>query len=142
MKTIITLALITLSTSAFADVTCTVRNHIDAIACIKEAALEVNGEGELDHSVGASRFAKSKEAFEAITGVKPTATYVGVVEVHYDEDEIMYYQVNRGENVTPELVYSLTTPDIGYEFEIGEDEDLDDYESFFALYLEIEEFHL
>tara|TARA_Y100000590_G_scaffold291057_1_gene327748 strand:+ start:79721 stop:80095 length:375 start_codon:yes stop_codon:yes gene_type:complete len=123
-----------------ASTTCDVFNHHDARACIEKAAYAVNGEGELPHSVGASRFRKSKKAFEKITGIVPSKTYVGVVEVHYDEDELMYYQVARGKSVTPELVYSVGLPDLLYEMDVEDSEELD--EDFFALYLDIEEFHL
>lgn len=140
MKTIITLALLTISSTAFADVTCTVRNHTDAKVCFQKAAYAAFGEGELAHSVGASRFKKSKEAFEIVTGTKPTMTYVGVAELHYDEDELMYFQVSRGEDVTPELVYSVSLPDLGYETDLGDDEELN--EELYSLFLDIEEFHL
>ena len=104
MKKLLGLSLL-LASSAFAG-TCNVKNYKDAIECITKDSYSRYTEGEIRQSVGVTRLEKGKLAFEKITGKKPTATYVGVVEVHYDEDQLLYllqflipYQLNCDEQI-------------------------------------------
>ena len=127
MKKLLGLSLL-LASSAFAG-TCNVKNYKDAIECITKDSYSRYTEGEIRHSVGVTRLEKGKLAFEKITGKKPTATYVGVVEVHYDEDQLLYYEINRGENVEPVLVVDFNIVDLTYqapELEELEDKQLEE----------------
>lgn len=113
MKSLL-LALGLVSTGAFAD--CDVHNYKDAIECIKADAYERYQEGEEEHSIGVTKFRKGKASFKKLTGKNATHTYVGVVQVHYDEDQVLYYEINKGKNVAPVLVKDMNQVDLFYYF--------------------------
>lgn len=121
---------------------CSVSDYRDAIACVRAWADEKDAEGELPHTVGVTSRTKGKKAFEEITGVKPTRDYVAVVEVHYDEDQIYYLEISKGENVKPVLRLStgnvIIMDDLGIEGEASEE-----IVSKYRLHIDaLEDFHL
>ena len=119
---------------------CKVKNYKDAIACIKKDSYKRYGEGEMPHSVGVTRYRKGKKAFQELTGKKSKRTYVGVVQVHYDEDQLMYYEINRGKRVSPKLVKDYNMVDMAWE--LGLEEDATISEEKLRLYIpNIEGFH-
>lgn len=118
------LILLVISLNSFA-ITCDVYNYKDAINCIKKHSYIEYSEGEMEHSIGASKTEESKKAFEVMTGVKPKTTYVGVVEVHYDEDQLLYYEIERGTGISPKLVLSYNIVDLMYDYDGGIYQDLD-----------------
>ena len=95
--------------------TCDVYDYMDAISCIEKDSYERHGEGEEKHSVGVTRFKKGKEAFKTMTGKETNAHYVGVVEVHYDEDLILYYEIEKGKNVAPVFVKEYNIVELVYD---------------------------
>lgn len=108
------LLVITLSFHVHAQ-DCKIQNYSDAIECIEKDAYKRYQEGEMKHSVGVTKLATGKKAFELMTGKVSSADYVGVVEVHYDEDQILYYEISKGENIVPVLVSDYNIADIMYD---------------------------
>ncbi|MDA8792562.1 hypothetical protein N9N67_04915 [Bacteriovoracaceae bacterium] len=109
-------AVFSISTStSFAKTVCKVKNYKQAIKCIKKDALKRYQTGEMPHSVGVTKKVKGKNIFKEITGKKPTKKYVGVVQVHYDEDQMLYYQIGKGRKVSPELVFEENIVDFGWD---------------------------
>jgi hypothetical protein len=122
------LSLLFVTQMAFADdevskTYCSVKNYKDAIACIKKDSYKRYGEGEMPHSVGVTRYRKGKKAFQTLTKKKSRRTYVGVAQVHYDEDQILYYEVNKGKRVSPNLVKDYNMADMAWELDMEGDED-------------------
>ena len=113
MKYFIALILVQFVLSAQAK-TCKVENYKDAIKCIKADASKRYAEGELPHSAGVTSRDKGKDLFELITGYLAPRYYVGVVQVHYDEDQLLYYTVNRGPRAKPILAAEFNMVDITY----------------------------
>ncbi len=93
-------------------IVCNVENYKDAIECIKKDADKRFAEGEIPHSVGVTKYHKGKKAFHHITSVEATKTYVGVVQAHYDEDIMAYYEISKGKAVSPVLVKSFNIVDM------------------------------
>ena len=110
-----------ISAQAF-SATCYVKYYKDAIKCIETHAMENYGEGEIENSAGVTRFDSGKQAFKQITGIEAKTRFVGVVEVHEDEDQLYYYTIPRGVNVEPVMVKHINIVDIDYEVP-----DLEDY---------------
>ena len=125
--------------------TCNVKNYNDAIKCIKKDSYKQYGEGELKHSVGVTRLKKGKEAFRILTGVESKATYVGIVEVHYDEDQILYYEIDRGQNVKPKLIKDYNIVDVTFHVPALENTE-ENLEDILSLYIPLtgsmKDFHL
>ncbi len=125
---------------------CEVYNYKDAIECVKIDALERYDEGELPHSVGATKTEDGKIAFQKITGIYSEYDYIAVVEVHYDEDQLLYYQINKGQSVEPVFVDEFNLVDISYD--VPELSSMTEEEALKVLSLEIplvesmEDFHL
>ena len=117
MKAVKWLLAIVLTFSATQSIaeSCKVYNSKQALTCLTSLANETHGEGELPNSIGITRQKAGFLAFKAllnesgITGSKKKkvlktlkkAAYVATVMVHFDEDEIHYYAINRGKKVTP-----------------------------------------
>ncbi|MBT3984003.1 MAG: hypothetical protein HOE90_21790 [Bacteriovoracaceae bacterium] len=146
MKYLLALACVA-SFSAYADeeikTTCNVKNSIDAKECLRIDSYKRYSEGELEHTIGVTRYRRGKKAFEQITGKKPTTKYVGVVEVHYDEDQLLYYEIPVGKNVSPVLVGDYNTADLSEDYYDEDGEVTEGSEYTYALKIKgLEDFHL
>lgn len=122
------------ASSAYSE-TCDVDNYKDAIDCIKRDSNQRHGEGELPHSVGVTRLQEGKNAFRFITGSAANVTYVGVVEVHYDEDYLLYYEIERGQNVEPRLIKEFNIVDITFDVPALERRGPKELEEVLSLYI-------
>lgn len=141
MRLLTLLFVLALSTQVFAS-TCNVYNYKSAIRCIEKWSMEQEGVGEMPNTVGVTRKAKGRKAFEKITGVVPKATYVGVAEIHYDEDILLYVELEVGEGVSPKLVKSTSSPDIYNEHDL-EDDAPQSLVDLYRLYIHgLKDFHL
>jgi hypothetical protein len=135
------------SSNIYADqqikTTCNVKNSIDAKQCLRIDSNKRYSEGEMEHTIGVTRYRRGKKAFKKITGKKPTTKYVGVVEVHYDEDQLLYYEIPVGENVSPILVGDYNTADISDDYYDEDGEVTEGAEYTYALKIkDLEDFHL
>jgi hypothetical protein len=127
------------------EVKCNVSNHKNAARCIEAAAYRLDEEGEIPHSVGVTTSRKGKEAFKTVTGKTARGHYVGLAEVHYDEDEIMYFELDQGEEVSPRLVTEVNVVNVHEENEeeMETEAGRTRIENLYKLYIDtIEGFHL
>jgi hypothetical protein len=83
----------------------------EAYNCIEEFAYELHGEGELPHSIGVTSYRKGKWSFRKITGLDQKFDYVAVIQVHYDEDLLLYIAIDKGRDVRPILGRTINMVD-------------------------------
>jgi hypothetical protein len=118
---ILTLSLVSFSVQA-EEIRCKIKNQADAVKCMDRVAETApTDNGAADSLV--TKFTQVPYDLLLALGASDSdvemvrdADFVGAVLTDQDEYHLMYYVLNKGNNVKPELVYDLNTVDLSSSF--------------------------